>query len=99
MQEAKRKQLLNIARQFDQVYDSIQESLGADVVFLEQHGGIGELEERSRGLEQLQELYKTTSQFPVWPFNMENVTRFVTAYVSPIVIPLVAEAALMLMNR
>ena len=32
-----------------------------------------------------------TSAFPVWPFNVDNVTRFGTAYVSPFIIPLLME--------
>lgn len=37
----------------------------------------------------LQTLYETAYKFPVWPFNTENMTRFTTTYLSPILLALV----------
>jgi hypothetical protein len=39
-----------------------------------------------------------TSAFPVWPFNVENVTRFGTAYVLPLLVPLLVELSGLLIN-
>lgn len=90
MRKAKHQQLLKIAKQFDEVYENLQEGLDDKPSNLEHH---------SRVLKELQELHKMTSKFPVWPFNLENVTRFLTAYVLPIVVPLVLELFLLVLNQ
>ena len=82
MKKAKHELLLYVARRFDAEYGDIHSILDDD---LEQ------LEHRSKVLSELQKIHKMTGAFPVWPFNVENVTRFGTAYVLPLVVPLLLE--------
>lgn len=85
MKDAKAELLLKIAEIFGAEYRSIQNAFDG------QTGDISGLEESLKVLGQLQVLYDTTSGFPVWPFNLSNVMRFVTSYVSPIVLALLVD--------
>lgn len=49
-----------------------------------------ELETNMMNLKGLHSLYELTSKFPVWPFNIENILRFITSFVSPILVVLVS---------
>ena len=89
MKEAKDQLLLQIARRFEKEYSRIREVLDEDVPSLEYSSKI--LENSSKILGELQTLHDTTSKFPVWPFNVSNVTRFGTSYVSPIAIAILID--------
>lgn len=82
MNEAKDQLLLQIARRFEKEYSRVQEVLDEDISSLEDSSKI--LENSSKILRELQALHDTTSKFPVWPFNVSNITRFGTSYLSPI---------------
>lgn len=79
MEEAKDQLLLQIAWRFEAEYINVQSVLG---------GGddISGLENSWKIVKELQTLYDATSKFPVWPFNVSNITRFSTSYLSPIVL-------------
>jgi hypothetical protein len=76
MDDAKSELLLQIARRFDSEYDHIQSMLNEN--------DISSMKKRLKNLKELQRLHKTTDDFPVWPFNSSNLTRFGTTYLSPI---------------
>lgn len=89
MEEAKDQLLLQIARRFEKEYSEIQKVLDKDISSLEDRSKI--LENSSKILRELQALHDTTSKFPVWPFNVSNVTRFGTSYVSPIALAILID--------
>jgi hypothetical protein len=89
MRRAKHQLLLNIARRFDAEYGDIHTVLDDN---------LKDLEHRSKVLTELQNLHQMTSAFPVWPFNVENVTRFGTAYVLPLVVPVLVELFSLLLS-
>ena len=41
--------------------------------------------EESAGLKELRQLYETTSQFPVWPFDTRSLWRFLTVVSVPVI--------------
>jgi hypothetical protein len=89
MRKAKHQLLMYIAQRFDAEYGDIHSVLEDD---------LKKLEHRSKVLAELESLHKMTSAFPVWPFNVENVTRFGTAYVLPLLVPLLVELSGLLIN-
>ena len=89
MRKAKHQLLLYIAQRFDAEYGDIHTVLEDD---------LDKLEHRSKVLAELENLHKMTSTFPVWPFNVENITRFGTAYVLPLLVPLLVELSGLLIN-
>jgi len=89
MRRAKHQLLLVIARRFDAEYGDIHTVL---------NDNLKGLEHRSKVLSELQNLHQTTSAFPVWPFNVENVTRFGTVYVLPLVVPVLVELFSLLLS-
>ena len=50
---------------------------------------LSSLDQSLETLEQLQDLYDMTSRFPVWPFNMANLRRFSTSYLSPVLLAII----------
>jgi hypothetical protein len=74
MKKAKHKQLLNISSQFDKLYQQVQQDLESDPKKLKGHSEI---------ITELQNFYDMTNKFPVWPFNLQNITRFVSVYIVP----------------
>lgn len=89
MKEAKDDLLLQIARRFEYEYDQIQNALGLTKnVSGKQSFDLGESLEK---LNHLKELHQTTSEFPVWPFNTQNITRFTTSFVSPLAFGVIAD--------
>ena len=89
MKEAKNELLLRIAKRFEQEYDQIQNSL--DSYEFESDEQPFDLKRSLEHLEELQKLHETTSAFPVWPFNMQNITRFSTSFVSPIALAVIGD--------
>jgi hypothetical protein len=82
MRDAKDRLLLQIARRFETEYGQVQAALA---------GELSGLEDSLKSLRELQDLHKTTSQFPVWPLNVQNLARFVTSFVSPIALAVIAD--------
>jgi len=82
MRNAKSQLLLQIAQRFETEYINIQNALEDD---------ISDLENSLKMLKELQSLHEMTSEFPVWPFNLENIVRFVTSLVSPIALAIAAD--------
>jgi hypothetical protein len=89
MKDAKDQFLLQIAQRFDEEYSVIQNFLIKAPSSLEDSSKI--LEDTSEVLKGLQDLYDMTSKFPVWPFNVTNITRFGTSYISPIALAILTE--------
>jgi hypothetical protein len=81
MKNTKRELLLQISQRFEREYVSIQKSL-------EGTGAL--LEENISNLNGLNSLYLLTSKFPVWPFNVENIVRFFTSFISPILLVIIS---------
>jgi hypothetical protein len=77
MKGTKQKLLLEISRRFEDEYAAIQESIQGDMTKLEENMG---------NLRELHSLHELTCKFPVWPFNIENILRFITSFVSPILL-------------
>lgn len=82
MQNAKDLLLLQIAQRFEAEYISVQNALDGD---------ISGLDNSLKILKELHSLHEVTSEFPVWPFNSENMVRFATTLVSPIALAIVAD--------
>ena len=81
MKSTKQKLLLEISQQFEREYADIQLSIQGDG---------SKLEESIANLRGLQSLHELTSKFPVWPFNIENILRFMTSFVSPILLVVIS---------
>jgi hypothetical protein len=81
MKSTKQKLLLEISQQFEIEYADIQKSI---------QGDSPKLEERMAHLRGLHALHELTSKFPVWPFNIENILRFLTSFVSPILLVVIS---------
>lgn len=82
MKNAKGQLLLQIAQRFEAEYINVQNALDDD---------ISGLESSLKILKELQSLHEVTSEFPVWPFNLENIVRFATSLVSPIALAIAAD--------
>jgi len=81
MKSTKQNLLLQISQRFETEYSVVQKSLQGDVI---------ELETNMMNLKGLHSLHELTNKFPVWPFNIENILRFITSFVSPILVVLVS---------
>jgi hypothetical protein len=81
MKGTKQRLLLEISHRFEKEYAVIQKSIQGDV---------SKLEESMVNLKGLHSLYELTSKFPVWPFNIENIFRFITSFVSPILLVIIS---------
>jgi len=74
MQKAKEKELLMVSSQFEIDYKNMMKLLPSRTNSIKK-----ELEK----IEQLKRLYKIVGDFPVWPFNYQNVLRFVISVIGP----------------
>ena len=81
MKEEKNKLLQKIAQQFEAEYRNVHKAL-------RRRPRTTSLENSLQRLRKLQDLYDITSKFPIWPFNAENLARFGTSFLLPILIPL-----------
>lgn len=77
MLEAKERELLMISRQFELDYDNMMKRLPSSTNTIKK-----ELEK----IEQLKRLYNIVQGFPVWPFNYQNVLRFVISVLGPFIL-------------
>ena len=114
MKTAKGDLLLQIARRFDVEYAKIQNALDERIQIRRALGlpihdrhtsiqdalgkDITSLENSSKTLKELQSLHEMTSKFPVWPFNTQNIVRFSTSFVSPIVLAVATDLLGKLVN-
>lgn len=75
MKVKKREMLLNISRQFEEVYD--RASTEPDETALDK---------QLKRLQELQALYELTQRtFPVWPFDFGVVRRFIAVTITPVI--------------
>lgn len=74
MREAKERELLLVSSQFEIDYQNMMKLLPSKANSLKK-----ELDK----IEQLKKLYKIVGDFPVWPFNYQNVLRFVVSVIGP----------------
>jgi hypothetical protein len=81
MNESKRALLTEIAQQFDIEYRRLLDGLKKDQVDANQ----------VLRVETIQKIYKITAGSPVWPFNLEIVSKYAAAIVLPVLIPGIAE--------
>ena len=82
MKNAKRQLLLQIAQRFETEYINIQNALDDD---------ISGLESSLKALRELHLLHEMTSEFPVWPANLDSIARFAASLVSPIALAVAAD--------
>ncbi|NIM92218.1 MAG: hypothetical protein GTO18_00675 [Anaerolineales bacterium] len=80
MRRAKKTHLLAISKQFDNHYKRITDTLSNDN---------GEIASRVKRIEALQTLYKITDDFTIWPFDVDNLRRFMTITLAPLLPALV----------
>jgi hypothetical protein len=76
MDEAKRKLLAEISKQFRQDYTQATARLGSSA---------DELQTHVDKVQNLRALYEMTETFPVWPFDTATLRRFVVAITVPLV--------------
>jgi hypothetical protein len=81
MKSTKQRLLLEISQRFESEYAAIQKSIHRDAI---------KLEESMVNLRELHSLHELTNKFPVWPFNIENILRFITSFVSPILLVIIS---------
>ena len=89
MQAAKRKLLAEIAEQFDKEYRVLLDNLRRDVLNPE---GVARLEA-------VQKIYQIAQTAPVWPFDLEIVSKFGAAIFLPILAPLGVELVANILAR
>ena len=77
MREAKERELLVISKQFELDYENMMKSLPSKTnIVITAIGNI----------EQLKRLYRIVQDFPVWPFNIQNLVRFVVSVLGPFIL-------------
>jgi len=81
MKRAKNEFVVQIAEQFEIDTIEIQSLLAS---------GADELKRKLDKIEQLTKLYDIAIKFPVWPFNTENLVKFLSAISSPFVVALIS---------
>ncbi len=84
MRDAKNQFLLDIDEAFADEYHDVRQSLKE---------APADLKERLERFKELQELHDMVRKFPVWPFNADNLRRFGTSWMSPIILGLLVEIA------
>jgi len=83
MRETKEQWLMDISRQFQVTYESTTRVLNSPGK---------KLKSNIEKIEQLQEIYKVTEEFPVWPFDTRTLQRFgatIFTSLSPVVVSLI----------
>ena len=77
MQRDRTKHLRAISEQLDAEYQRIRNSIVGDAAHLA---------ESIEKVKHLREVHELTAKFPVWPFNVASVERFIATVGSPIII-------------
>ena len=75
MQAAKTELLLHISRQFNRDFQNAYDGLDGNAASLKEH-----LEK----IDQLKKMQSLAEAFPIWPFDIETIRRFILAITSPI---------------
>lgn len=76
MSEAKEAELLSLANQFDRVYDRVkQEGINQDKQY----------DDDMKRLDHIKKLYEISLEFPVWPFDIQNLRRFFAVVTAPLI--------------
>jgi hypothetical protein len=83
MKEAKDKQLLELAQRFDKIFERSNTLNEND----------SEIEDNVKKLENIKKLYAMAEEFPIWPFDMGSLQRFITVVSAPL-IPLLVSIAI-----
>lgn len=81
MQEAKDSELLELAEKFRETYRKVKISAGESNQ---------SFENELKDLENLKKLYQVAETFPVWPFDVQNLRRFITIVTTPL-LPAISE--------
>lgn len=74
MRKAKDEELLGIAQKYHTAYDKLKSSSDYSK----------EYEKEFENLENLKKLYEVADAFPVWPFDIHNLRRFLTIITTPV---------------
>jgi len=80
MLQAKRKELLLFAREFDKEYQKVRGRIS--------RFSYQEVEESLNKMEEIERLYNIANEFPVWPFQIDKLRRFAASVVSPFLLPI-----------
>jgi len=89
MKRAKEELLNEISQQFQKDYSQTHTSLTMDVK---------NFKKNTEKIKELQELYTFTNQFPVWPFDIQTLRRFLITVPSPI-LPLIPKFIEILLKK
>jgi hypothetical protein len=81
MLRAKEGLIMQISRQFNQDFSK---------AYSELNGSVEDLKSVITKVEQLQRLHSMTASFPVWPFDMDTIRRFILTMTSPVFTVVVA---------
>ncbi len=76
MQRVKEEHLQTISERFQKEYKETQKVI---------REGSEDLSPRISKLDQLRQLYQATDAFPVWPFDLPSLRRFLLAFAAPLV--------------
>ena len=86
MQNAKDEELLLLAQAYNMAYEQVKQEASA--------GNSGsnkkEFEGSIENLDNLKKLYTVASEFPVWPFDIQNLRRFAIIVTTPLIPALVS---------
>ena len=77
MTKSKKEQLKRLSEQLDEEYQYINRNMKTNY----KKGLMAKVD----NVKSLNELYRLTSLFPVWPFNMGTIRRFGTAWIAPLI--------------
>lgn len=82
MNRAKHDTIVAIADQFEADFAKVQTLIDKDA---------DELKKGIEKIEQLKKIHDMTTSFPVWPFNIANIVRFVSAVLLPVILGVIAQ--------
>jgi hypothetical protein len=81
MKNAKEHLLNKISNEFQKQYDLFQENLTKNIT---------KTELVVKRIVELRELHNVTMLFPVWPFNLSNIKKFIATITAPLIPPLIS---------
>jgi hypothetical protein len=90
MKLAKRNLLLDISKQFQEDYSMAQSSLRDDPDILKK---------RTEKIKGLREFYMMTDEFPVWPFDISTLRRYLLTAPTPLLVPMLEKSIEMMLNN
>ena len=80
MLQAKRKEILVFAQEFEKEYQQLRRKIA--------HLSYQETKEAVNKMEEINRLYNIANEFPVWPFQIDKIKRFVASVISPFLLPI-----------